>query len=345
VPLIGEQNAIPLARELAVSLAGRYERYSDFGSTTNPKVGLRWSPVNDLVLYGTWGTSFRAPSLNELGRGTQVNPALTLIDPNAPGGPRQVTVRYSLGGNPNLREEHAETFSLTGEWRPRFLPRSRLKMGYFNIDYTDRVYDSLTIDSIFRFESSLPLATVRDAAGNLLEIRAFAQNVSAVKISGFDFSADVTAYDTGAERLTVGADATIFDRYIEVIIPGGPSRKVSGRVDGPSDWRARAYVTWNSGPFTAFAAANHVGGLTDERLDTRILDRNIGSQTTIDLQLAYRFPEVESALRGGWELRLGANNLLGRRSPFVDTPFNSGIDGRNFVVNGRTIYVRAAKRF
>src|SRR5882672_6680195 len=47
---------------LDLSLAGRYERYSDVGTTFNPKVGLSWRPFRLIKLRGTWGTSFRAPA-------------------------------------------------------------------------------------------------------------------------------------------------------------------------------------------------------------------------------------------------------------------------------------------
>ena len=46
---------------LDLSLAGRYDRYSDAGTTFNPKVGLSWRPSHLLELRGNWGTSFRAP--------------------------------------------------------------------------------------------------------------------------------------------------------------------------------------------------------------------------------------------------------------------------------------------
>jgi len=45
VPLFGTANARPLFQKLDLSLALRYDHYSDFGATTNPKVGLTWAPV------------------------------------------------------------------------------------------------------------------------------------------------------------------------------------------------------------------------------------------------------------------------------------------------------------
>ncbi len=42
VPIFGDGNKAPLFRSLSLSLSGRYDHYGDFGSTTNPKVGLNW---------------------------------------------------------------------------------------------------------------------------------------------------------------------------------------------------------------------------------------------------------------------------------------------------------------
>ena len=51
---------------LELQLAGRGDRYSDFGFTANPKVAFRFQPVNSFLLRGSVGTSFIAPSLHSL---------------------------------------------------------------------------------------------------------------------------------------------------------------------------------------------------------------------------------------------------------------------------------------
>ena len=65
VPIIGDANAMPLVRRLEAEFGYRYDRYNDFGATRNPKVSVDWSPVNDLTLRGSWGTSFRAPAFSD----------------------------------------------------------------------------------------------------------------------------------------------------------------------------------------------------------------------------------------------------------------------------------------
>ncbi len=55
--------SIPILKNLELSLAGRYDDYSDSGNSTNPKVAVRWAPIESLALRASWGTGFRAPSL------------------------------------------------------------------------------------------------------------------------------------------------------------------------------------------------------------------------------------------------------------------------------------------
>lgn len=60
VPLLADT---ALFQELTLSASGRYDDYSDFGDTFNPKFGLTWKPFDRLRIRGQWGKSFSAPSL------------------------------------------------------------------------------------------------------------------------------------------------------------------------------------------------------------------------------------------------------------------------------------------
>lgn len=81
--------SIPVIRNLDLTLAARHDRYSDFGNTTNPKVGLRYQPSRQLLLRGSYNKGFRAPTLYELHQPQSLtftsdnynDPQLTTIDP------------------------------------------------------------------------------------------------------------------------------------------------------------------------------------------------------------------------------------------------------------------------
>lgn len=75
---------------LRLVAGARYDEYSDFGGTTNPRIGLNWEIVNGYSMRFSYGTAFRAPAFGET----------TLIN-NA-----------ALLGNPNLKPEKIETLEL-----------------------------------------------------------------------------------------------------------------------------------------------------------------------------------------------------------------------------------------
>ena len=66
IPLAAPKNSFPLVKSLEVTGSGRFERYSDFGSTTKPKVGINWKPLNGVMLRGSYNQGFTAPNLATL---------------------------------------------------------------------------------------------------------------------------------------------------------------------------------------------------------------------------------------------------------------------------------------
>lgn len=120
---IGERNVYsayveaqaPILSSLELDLAGRYDHYTDAGDTVNPKVGVKWTPVEQVTLRGTYSTGFVAPSFaqsspNSITQGFQspfqindVAAAGTCAFVNAHGGVNcvggspYVTTPYSLG--------------------------------------------------------------------------------------------------------------------------------------------------------------------------------------------------------------------------------------------------------
>jgi len=65
IPLAGKDFTLPLVEALTVEAAIRYDHYSDFGSTTNPKVAVDWTLGWGLTVRSSYGTSFRAPTFQE----------------------------------------------------------------------------------------------------------------------------------------------------------------------------------------------------------------------------------------------------------------------------------------
>jgi len=69
VPLLKD---LPGARELSLDVASRYSDFDRFGHTLNSKFSLTWKPIDDLLVRGTYGEGFRAPTLDDtFGGGSQ----------------------------------------------------------------------------------------------------------------------------------------------------------------------------------------------------------------------------------------------------------------------------------
>jgi outer membrane receptor protein involved in Fe transport len=123
------------------SVAGRIEHYSDFGTTTNPKVGVTWEPVEGLALRGAYGTSFHAPGFFDVRQGpglSQVVP-LPVSDPTSPGGSSNVVALF--GNNPAIGPERARTLTAGIDLRPKAVPGLALSMTWFDVSYRDRIFN------------------------------------------------------------------------------------------------------------------------------------------------------------------------------------------------------------
>lgn len=347
-PLVGKDNARAGVRELAFSAAVRSEHYSDFGSTTNPKVGLLWRPTESLSLKANWGTSFRAPLLVELNFPASVSQNYSVYDPHAPGGPATVYVDLLQGGNPHLKPEKATTWTLAAEYRPAWLEGAHLSIDYFRTNYRDRIrgsLDGLDETTLLQYEDSLPPGiVVRDANGRLRSIRITSLNSAETRIGGFDLA---VSYDwsAGSHYFNAFAAGTVFDRYEDRLIGGAPPRDLDGKVGNPSKWRGRAGLNWSHEEWGGTVSANYTDSEYDDSADPRIRRRQISSLTTVDMQLSFSPARPDSAWARNLTFRVGVNNLFDRRPPFVDDPGYFGFDARNFPPQSRAVYVSVAKKF
>ena len=71
VPITSEEMDIPLMRKIDLSLAVRYDDFSDVGDTTNPKYGINWELMQGLRLRANYAESFVAPPIAVMGDSTQ----------------------------------------------------------------------------------------------------------------------------------------------------------------------------------------------------------------------------------------------------------------------------------
>ena len=109
---LSAQDEWAFARNWELTAGVRYDDYSDFGGTVNPRLALVWQTRFDLVTKILYGRAFRAPTIAELS--AQNNPVNT--------------------GNPNLDPETIDTMEFAVDYRPTVDLRLNANMFYYEID-------------------------------------------------------------------------------------------------------------------------------------------------------------------------------------------------------------------
>jgi iron complex outermembrane receptor protein len=128
--------------QLRVGIAGRYENFSDFGSTTNGKLTVRYSPMQQLIFRGAASTGFRAPSLSQgnfsaISTNFLLNTTTGLLEPFETGTYRVDSAIARALGAQDLKPEKSKNLSAGVVWQP--LSNLELTFDYFHIDIEDRI--------------------------------------------------------------------------------------------------------------------------------------------------------------------------------------------------------------
>ncbi len=99
IPVFSAQNALPGLQQLEFSAAVRYEHYSDFGSTTNPKFSFDWRPESHVLVRGSFEHGFRAPNLAALNTPTRSSVG-TAPTPTTTGSPASASMTVVPSASP-----------------------------------------------------------------------------------------------------------------------------------------------------------------------------------------------------------------------------------------------------
>lgn len=364
IPIFGNGHEAPLMRSLSVSISGRYDDYSDFGSTSNPKIGVNWEPAEGVGVRGSYGTSFRAPGLRQLGAtiGSYYTAAAgaAALNANLAG----VQTVYLSGGNPGLRPEEATTYSFGVDLTPTSLPGFRTSLTYYSVDYTN-VIASPTMAQTFAdttLRNSLVYYDAAYAAGRdanidrLLGISLMSggsptagapiyvvdlrvQNVSSLKTDGLDLDVSYR-WTTNFGSMF----ASLVGNYVlDYETQASPQAAAAdGLKLGLSRWTARASLGLQAGALSAGAFVNYRDGITNNyglsSGGTAAYDAD--AYVTVDLRLGWTLPD------GGWTqgttLALQVNDLFDAQPPFF--PAGQGIGGAYNVI-GRYVALNLRKTF
>jgi iron complex outermembrane recepter protein len=171
LPIVGSSNSFRGVREFSVNVSARHDDYSDFGSTSNPRIGINWSPIDALRVRASFSESFTAPALTSRGgangvtaesafggllgvTGAGVNANLSIPNtyPGAIGLPgctaatptcliNTATVPgiFLAGGNDELTAQEGETSSVGIDFTPDAVDGLRVSVTYWTAKYTGAI--------------------------------------------------------------------------------------------------------------------------------------------------------------------------------------------------------------
>jgi outer membrane receptor protein involved in Fe transport len=362
---------VPVLDSVDISAALRYDDYSDLGSTTNPKFGVRWEPAEGFALRGTYSTSFRALSLKDTYGQVSAGIYRPLPDPNTPGG---TIVSLLINGNPSsdVKPEESDNYTVGIDYSPPQLPGLNIAATWFSVSYDGRlvspnqaVTDLLNInlpDSAPFILRNPPIELLQELlsgvsqsgsigggpytpaqVGVLIDNRF--TNLSSSKVRGVDL-------DLLWNLRTAGPSFSFFSRttfgldYITKATPSVAEVDRVGRVYYPAKLRTRSGASVQHGIFHAGVALNYTDGFVDDRFTPR---DPIASWTTFDINIGTDIGAQYGAF-GGISLELVARNVTDKDPPYVrPTPVAPtdfpNYDSANASVVGRTLSLQMTKRW
>ena len=340
--------------DLSMNGAYRYSDYSTGVNTNSYGIGMDWSPVKEVKLRGSYQQAVRAANVIELftpqGFGlydggdpcATASPSATLAEcartgvtaaqygkiPDSPAG----QYNANFGGNPDLKPETANTYTLGAVWQP--MPNLLATVDYWNYKVED-IIGNVNPDTIVNdcvTQGILCQYVHRGANGNIWVpgsgyTDALNTNLGSYKTSGLDISFNYNQPVKDWGSFGVNFIGTYVSNFDIVQIPGLGSYDCAG-LFGPTcgvpvpKWRHRLQGTWNTPWY------NVTGALTWRYIDSVSLDasssnpllskpyfpqdKSIGSQSYLDLALQW-------AIDKNWTVRAGVNNILDKDPPIVSS--------------------------
>ena len=391
IPLMSERSG---GQQLEIELGGRYAKYKNAGKTETWKFGGTWQPVDSIRIRAMAQRSVRAPNNQELfqqqGReifrwieNSDEDPCSASADPVANGhvercllqglpedqiGVFEATpffpVDFVFGGNPDLRPEEAETFTLGAVLTPTLLPDWNFAVDYYQIELDGEIGDisseSICFDPVNTgndFCSNLR----RGPTGDVFEIVNLFNNRGIVTTKGIDTQVDyVTELPAGFDLLGGGAQFGVNLTWTHVLEEKRQENVVAqvlecdgyfgspcGTFNGSSPRnRLNTTLRYSTGELRVLLNSYWIDGMKSWRGveylifggdEPMLAIPSIGSKHYLNLNVAYDFSDSISA-------SLGVANLLDTDAPFLaDNTFDgTNTDTMMYDVFGRTFTVSFA---
>ncbi len=360
---------LPLVHSLTLNAAARYSDYSQFGAKSTYKLGLDWQVTQGIKVRANVSTAFRVPNVPELYGGISEG-NLTTTDPcsgwsslpttstvhqncqaaGVPVGFRQLgnTILTTVGGNPHLRPEDADTLTAGIVWTPT---RSlTLTLDYYSIKLKNAIqsvagstklatcYNSPNLSHIFCSPASF---TRNRTTGEIDFLSSQPVNAADEQVSGFDLG---LLYDfrMAGVRASLSTDISHLKNYAVRPFPGAVAIDYTGMITGGrgsyTQWRSLSTLTLIDGPLSGSYTLQYIGAAKD----INAAPTDIGARAPA---VTYHSVQLKYAVSKAMNVSLGIDNLLDQKAPFIKSYTDANTDTMTYDLLGRRWHMRLGYRW
>ena len=301
-------------------MAGRYDSYSDAGSTFNPKVGFSWRPSALVKLRGNWGTSFLAPPFfwsnpDQVGDSA----IMEVVDPRSATGHTLAFLRW--GPDPDLKPETARTWNAGVDLTPPSIPNFSLSLTYFDIDYQGKI-QAPHPDSWFFLTQEAQFASLITRNPTRAQIDAVCtkpplfggscnqpiaviidgrfRNLASLKTRGVDAALDYSL-NTARGKVSSSLNGTYTIDQRQQVTPTAPVFDLVDTVGNPTSLRLVGNLSWSLRGWTVQSTVNYTGAYRDSptpRRDESIPGRRSTSMSVTGSTAARAGSPIHNSISG-----------------------------------------------
>jgi len=330
---------MPVLDNLEVTVAGRYDDYSDYGNDFSPKISARYEPMDDLVLRASWGQGFRAPTLDILTQKDSFASDSVSDDVHCAALNLEVGCSAQINGlrtaNPALSSEQSEQIALGLAYQP--IDEVSFSLDYYNIEIEDRInfFDAQQLINRERAGDPIPagLGVSRLPSGAITQIVTGNANDGTLETSGVDLNLTYTD-DLGFGDLRSSLQ---FSYIIDYKTDGG--RNEIGDTGQPQE-RGVWSNTLTVSDFDIAYNLNYIGSNAED-VTNGVQEGHVGSWVTHDINVTYNTPFNS-------RVTLGVNNAFSKDPDLSSFRGGDGNRAYNFDLYdgyGRIVYARYVQSF